>query len=124
MPAITKFPPGRHLQKAQVNEQFSIELSQLATAHRDWQIVAVFYAAVHLLQAYFTAKTIYYPQTHQERDDLILRDPRLSVIYNDYRELKTLSVTCRYMCWPVNPFDVESARKSFLTIQSHIKTLL
>lgn len=121
--ATMKFPKQSHLKKAQTNKEFSEEISLLRNSHNDWQVVAIFYAAIHLLQAYFTEKTKNYPQTHQ-RDHLVLTDPQLKVIRYQYRDLKTLSVSCRYMCNPTNQFDIDSAKQALAIIQTHIDVLL
>lgn len=83
-----KFNERQHQAKAQRNETFVQALNELTTSYYEWQTIALFYAALHYLQAYFSAKTGYYPETHQDRDREILRDAKLSSIYNDYRELK------------------------------------
>jgi hypothetical protein len=119
-----KFNQQQHLAKAQDNTAFSADLDQLEQPHRAWQVIGLFYASVHLLQAYFVAKTKYYPQTHQERDDLILKDGNLTKIQRAYFELKQLSVSCRYMCWPTNLHDVTQAQKHLAAIRQHIDSLL
>jgi hypothetical protein len=123
MPPL-RFSQQQHLQKAQHNSQLSAALARLAQPYLDWQVTTLFYGAVHLLQAYFVAKTNQYPQSHQERDELIGRDPHLTAIFADYRELKQLSVSCRYMCWPTNAHDVNQAQKHLATIRQHIENLL
>lgn len=120
----TKFSQAAHFAKAQNNLQFANEISALAVVHNDWRVTADFYAAVHILQGYFTAKTTEYPQNHAERDDLILRTPLLRAIYKPYRSLKDASVSSRYLCFPVNNFDVDSAQRDFETIHKHILDLL
>lgn len=113
-----------HLAKAQRNERLSSELKQLPEQYRDWQIIAVFYAAVHLVQAYLRDKTTMYPQTHEERDRLISSLETLRAIYPNYQELKHLSVTARYTCLPTNEFDVKEARQQLAIIRAHVEKLL
>ena len=114
----------QHLAKAQTNRQLSTDLENKLADYREWQIITVFYAAVHQVQAYLRARTTDYPQTHQERDDLINRLPDLRVIYNPYLELKRISVKSRYACLPVNQYDVDLARQQYEAIQTHIDALL
>lgn len=119
-----KFSSNSHLQRAQHNRTFSETVQATINDYDDWQVIAIFYAAIHVLQAYFSAKTSEYPQTHQNRDDLLLRDRNLTPIYKEYRELKQLSVSCRYMCWPTNAHDVSSAKSYLQRIEDHIASLL
>lgn len=119
-----KFSDVKHLQKAERNKLFAMDVAQLHDPYFDWQVIALFYAAVHTLQAYFTSKTQYYPQTHQERDDLIYTDRNLRPIQRDYRELKQLSVSTRYLCWPTNAHDLNLAQQHLQVIQAHINGLL
>ena len=114
----------QHLAKAQRNEQLSSELKQLPEQYPEWQIITVFYAAVHLVQAYLRDKTKLYPQTHEERDRLISSEKALNPIYANYQELKRLSVTARYACLPTNEFDVKEARRQLAIIRRHIEKLL
>jgi HEPN domain-containing protein len=114
----------QHLAKAQKNRQLSTALETQLTDYRDWQVITVFYAAVHLVQAYLRAKTSAYPQTHQERDELINRLPDLKPLYVPYNELKRVSVKSRYACLPVNQYDVNEARKQYDIIRAHIDKLL
>jgi len=119
-----QFSKTAHLQKADHNRQFSDDITQLPDDYRDWRITAIFYAALHILQAYFVAKNTEYPTKHQERDELIQRDPNLRTLWDDYRELKTLSVTSRYQCLPINDFDITEAKQHFDAIRNHVMSLL
>lgn len=114
----------QHLAKAQRNERLSTELWQLPEQYPEWQIITVFYAAVHLVQAYLRDKTKLYPQTHEERDRLISSEKALNPIYANYQELKRLSVTARYACLPTNDFDVKEARRQLAIIRAHVEKLL
>lgn len=120
-----KFSETQHTMKAQRNETVCDALGALDPPYYEWQTIAVFYAALHYLQAYFTAKTRYYPTTHQDRDQEIYNDTNLRSIYNHYRELKQLSLTGRYLCWPpTNQYDVQSAKGHLAVIRSHVENLL
>lgn len=121
---MMKFSSTKHLAKATHNQQFFVDVETLGSNYADWQVTANFYAAVHMLQAYFKKKTSHYPESHSERDELIARDPNLKGVYSDYRELKTLSVNSRYGCFPVNKHDVEESTNLLNVIRTHIDTLL
>lgn len=119
-----KFNEAHHLRKADHNHHFAADVASLEDSYQDWRVTATFYAALHVLQAYFTAKTQLYPTKHQERDHHIQSDPLLQVIWDDYRELKTLSVMSRYWCIPINEADVVSANQHFENIRRHVRSLL
>lgn len=119
-----KATEAQHLQKAAHNWQLSSALKTLDGDYKAWEIITVFYAAVHLVQAYLRAKTTAYPQTHQERDELIVADPGLNAIHRQYRELKRLSVIARYFCLPTNDYDVGEARRQYTAIETHVLGLL
>lgn len=119
-----KATTAQHRQKARKNIGLAQDLTNLKGDYRDWRTIALFYAAVHLVQAYLRDKTTEYPQTHAERDRLINANPHLRTIYPSYRELKQLAVTARYTCLPTNDFDVSEAQKQLAVIQAHIDRLL
>lgn len=114
----------QHLDKAARNERLSSELKQLPDGYTEWQVITVFYAAVHLVQAYLRAKTTEYPQTHAERDQLIVTMKVLNPIYKPYQELKHMAVTARYACLPTNDFDVKEARKQLAEIRAYLGKIL
>lgn len=114
----------QHLDKAARNEHLSSELQNLSDGYAEWQIITVFYAAVHLVQAYLRAKTTEYPQTHAERDQLIVTMKALNPIYKPYQELKHMAVTARYACLPTNGHDVREARKQLAEIQTYFDKVL
>jgi hypothetical protein len=114
-----KFSPEKHIQKAQHNLHFCQAVAALGDDYRDWQVVALFYAALHVIQAYFADKTVDYPGNHSERDQKIATNAHLKTIYNEYRELKTLSSDCRYKCNNTNDHDVREAHRLYIAIESH-----
>jgi hypothetical protein len=84
-----------HLQKATHNERFADSLDLSQRSHLEWAITALFYAAVHYIEAYF-AKFGFHCPDHTERAREISRDPRIRQAFKDYRELQTLSTAARY----------------------------
>lgn len=90
--------PGypQHLAKARTNLDFIKFVSTKSTAFFDWIITAYFYAALHLIEAYFDFSYGTHYRKHGERSRAIISDPALSPIYNHYRKLQTYSETARY----------------------------
>lgn len=79
--------PKGHIQQAKHNEQLAEFLND--TPYGDWRATALFYAALHYVQAYFLSRTP--PQhysTHFDRDTAIENDPHIGGIWSDYRSLK------------------------------------
>jgi hypothetical protein len=84
-----------HLQKATHNERFADSLDLSKRCHLEWAITALFYASIHYIEAYFSRYQVHC-QDHNERAREISRDPRIRTIFEDYRELQTLSTAARY----------------------------
>lgn len=123
-PQLLKCNKEQHLNRAAHNRRFVESARTLPGDYRGWQVTAVFYAAVHLLQAYLAAKTRFYPQTHQERDQLVISLPALRPIHDHYSELKRVSVSSRYGCLPVSDQDLQDALAEFDAIERHLRPLL
>ena len=60
----------------------------------DWAISMLFYSAVHYVGAYFAKHGLTY-RMHQTRDNAVARDPNLSNVYGEYRELEHLYLFTR-----------------------------
>lgn len=77
------------------NARFSRYLERDTPLYRDWEITALFYSALHIVESYLS-KTAGEVKSHTARRDLI-RD-HLGDISNEYRKLKELSGKARYDC--------------------------
>jgi uncharacterized protein (UPF0332 family) len=75
-----------HFNQAKHNESFLNDLDLLNTAYRDWAFTAVFYTAVHYIDALLLKKS-QNPATHGERLRAISEDVDLSPYYKHYRHL-------------------------------------
>lgn len=120
----TKYSRQEHLARADHNRALVGDLNHLPGRYEDWQVTSLFYAAVHLVQAYFSAKTNHYPGSHEAREELVRQDSKLRTIYRDYRELKHLSISSRYTCTAITARDVSAADARLRAIQAHIQQLL
>jgi hypothetical protein len=86
----------KHLLQARQNYKLYQELKQ-GGEHLDWAVTVLFYAALHVVQAYFVesaASEAEIPRDHVERDSAIWRE--LRPIVNQYSFLKTRSMWARY----------------------------
>ncbi len=84
----------QHRAKAENNEFFATDVGE---PFWDWAVTGLFYSALHYVEAYLASlHPPFHPPTHQIRDSLIHREPRLRPIYVDYRELQDESRDARY----------------------------
>jgi hypothetical protein len=84
-----------HVNQAKSNEAVAEYLD--GSPYPDWRATALFYAAVHYVQAYFVSLN---PprrfKRHADRDDAIQSDTHISARWDDYRSLKDWSKQSRY----------------------------
>ncbi len=87
--------PKGHIQQAKHNEALAEFLE--GTSYPDWRATALFYAALHYVQAYFLSRTP--PKSyvrHSDRDTAIEIDTHIGSIWNHYRSMKDWSQKARY----------------------------
>lgn len=65
------------------------------SADYDWAVTALFYACLHLAQAYLVRVGVL-AETHVQRERQMLRLPELSPILSTYRTLRDHSEDARY----------------------------
>ncbi len=114
---------GSHLRQAERNERVASHL----TAFPDWQIVALFYAALHYVDAYLTHRLgdQGHPTSHQTRLRFVAPDSALTTVYQQYRELLDRSQDARYSALDIPAaFAERLAREQFGPIRSQIRALL
>lgn len=87
---------GQHLRKAEANEQFVALLDLDKEPSAEWAITALFYSAVHLVEARFAATFGLHCTTHEQRKKNMSRDRKTKSCFPDYAHLETLSRDCRY----------------------------
>lgn len=95
-----------HLDWAERNRQFAATIKTGAAAHADWAVTAVFYSAVHLLEAYLAGMGEH-PGGHGERSQAFQDHSVLVEVWEDYREMKDYSEDARYRCVPFVETDVD-----------------
>jgi hypothetical protein len=112
-----------HLHIANNNEQFS-QFLMTNRAHLDWAVTGMFYAAMHYIEAYLATQNIH-SGSHRMRDSSIYHNPVLSIIYDDYNDLKNDSIQARYYGHNFTLVDITSRIQSSLnTVKSHIEGFL
>lgn len=127
----------QHRDQATKNELLFQSFDLNDTPYLDWAVVALFYAALHWVEAYLaTVSDPIGPQNprregghhaggHSQRYNKVLSSPDLSPIRREYRELMTRSEEARYNCWDPPPDFVSSlATGEYEAIKNHISPLL
>jgi len=113
-----------HLLKAERNEGFALSLPLDWQPRIDWALIALFYSAMHYVEAYFANRNTHI-RSHTARDNAIGRDPNLRKIFAEYQDLKFYGYNARYEPPQFTAEDViVGALPQFNIVKAHISTLL
>lgn len=113
-----------HITKADGNATFAGSLPLDNQSRIDWALVALFYAAMHYVEAYL-ATVGQHLKSHTTRDNVIGRDSTLRGIFSEYQDLKYYSYNARYEMCGFTAGDVTNhAMKDFEAIKSHLLKFL
>ncbi|HML18639.1 MAG TPA: hypothetical protein VK419_16525, partial [Bryobacteraceae bacterium] len=86
---------------------------------------ALFYVAVHYLQAYFASLAVGPITSHTQRDSAIRRDRNIRSVYVDYQELKTHSRDARYEAVPgLTLSDLQKQQANLAAIKSVVSKFI
>ncbi|MEA3421361.1 MAG: hypothetical protein U9Q97_06770 [Acidobacteriota bacterium] len=119
MPSLEK-----HIKQAEKNERFFNDFDLKNTQFLDWAITALFYSALHYVDAYLAIRS-QHPSNHKKRGWWLNREQNLRHIYYDYAELKNRSEDARYKILQFPPHVVSSLEvKEFTHVKSHIRSLI
>ena len=112
-----------HIAKAEKNERLYENL--IGTEFNDWAVVALFYAALHYVDAFFLQESNSTPQNHGERNRRLRNNAALDQIRSHYLDLYALSIRARYELDPVSENLAGDIRMShFVPVRAHIRALL
>jgi hypothetical protein len=90
----------------------------------DWAVTVLFYAALHLTQAYLQRSEIS-AENHRQRDQEIRSSEELRPILDPYRALKAHSENARYRCRAFSREEFDSILNGvFDTVVAHLNSLL
>jgi hypothetical protein len=115
-------PPSRqqHIGQAEHNEALFHALE--ATNFTDWAVTALFYAALHLVDAFLWPVRL---PSHARRGTFIAPSSDLSAMYAHYRELQDRSEDARYECVSFTAADVQQLFSAdFFPIRQRLRQLL
>jgi hypothetical protein len=93
----------QHVEKVRSNLTFVSFLLRANEGFFDWIITGYFYAAVHLMEAYFDLSGAKHYRRHLYRRQAINADGKIRHLFAAYRSLETYSEVARY---GVKRFDV------------------
>jgi hypothetical protein len=115
---------GEHVQKADGDANFALALPLTSQPNIDWALIALFYAAMHYIEAYMATKGQHL-RSHETRDKMVARDSNLRKIFKEYADLKYYGYVARYEPYQFKATDVtSSAAPQFQTLKTHIASLL
>lgn len=128
---------NRHRLQANKNERFFETFDLDNTPYLDWAVASLFYAALHLVDAYLAGHNAHagtqppdpagghHPKRHFERRQKLIHIQALSPIRNPYRDLHQRCDDARYNLVTLSPQRVKNlATNEYNTIKRHINALL
>ena len=107
-----------HLDKAEHNEAFVLELEPHRNGYPDWAITALFYSALHYVSAYLRNCGIRVV-THQERENAINRGTFRRTISRPYKRLKARGLLARYGNYKFSSAEVHDVFKHLDAIKRY-----
>lgn len=118
----------RHLAQAERNERLYHSLDVRTTEFLDWAITALFYSALHYVDAYLAAMVPpggSHPTNHGERSLWIARTAGLREIQVEYRRLRDYSEDARYGLVNFSAQQVSNIKDNeFTAVKQHIRSRL
>ena len=117
-----QFTAEEHKCKAELNEEVA-ETFPSTSCGIEWAITAIFYAAVHYVQAYFALSTRSY-SSHGSRNAAVSVDTVLSTVSAEYKNLYNLSRDARYEVMNLQPGHLVYAKNELQSIKKVICPLL
>ena len=112
--------PNEHLSWARQNETFADTLDADTQVEANWAVTALFYAAVHYVNAYLVSRGLA-RQDHAVRE-ASMRQPFFDPVRTKYKRLKDMSREARYEIAPYCQRDVERAKGLLNEIKNHVLT--
>ncbi len=112
----------QHLAQATRNEELAPKLSDIG--EYGWAITALFYAALHLVQAYLVSEDLAVT-THAARRAILARTPVLAAIEGAYAGLKWASEQARYECQSFTAAQFKAIHeRRYVRISTYIRNLV
>ena len=112
---------AQHLRKADGNQRFAESLNLAQDPNAEWAIVALFYSAVHRVEAVLARDFNLHSTNHEQRKKTMARIGTMRICFPEYSHLETLSRNCRYEAKLFKFNDYEKARPIFDKFKSTLK---
>lgn len=119
MPALAE-----HIYKARNNASFADKLDSNCDTQTGWALVALFYSAMHYVEAFNAHTTGKNCENHKERNAKIKADLRLKPIDYYYRDLDNFGWNARYKHVKYGAAELSQAHKCHAFVKAHIEKLL
>ena len=111
-----------HLAQAAHNELVAEAL--VAASHYDWAVTALFYAALHLIQAWLS-QSQNPPGNHAARERVMSNSAELRGVLDSYNALRARSESARYDRHRFSAQEYADIRQTlFFSVQTHVGNLL
>ena len=120
----TRFSKAEHVLKAQRNKAFGLAIQPLNSTMCGWSATVLFYSALNFVQAYLAAQGVSSEMTHWDRKRCIRSDRQLFVVWDDYRDLVTLSHKARYQMTHFQRSHLRDAVAALESIEQEVSLLL
>lgn len=115
----------KHVDQANHNNEFWNSLNSGTTPYLDWVVSAIFYEAVHWVEAFLATKKINSGTHAKRRYAMQIYDVELGSILSDFDIIKYESENARYRCYKHTLSDVQNdIIPRLINIREHIKTKL
>jgi hypothetical protein len=112
-----------HLSKARKNQEFAASLRLDTPTCVGWALTALFYSALHYVEAY-NAKYHHHCDNHKQRNDEIVRNDVLVPIWADYSDLANFSWNARYRPKSYGVEDFNEAQQYQANIARRVTELI
>lgn len=110
-----------HLQKYRHDKETHDYLLERTPTFKDWEVITLFYSALHLIETYFANHGPYVPKRHEDRENLV--EQFLNPIYDVYSKLYIICKKARYDA-PISNGEVADASSYYVDIANFIKPLI
>jgi hypothetical protein len=114
---------AEHLYKATNNKQFADGLPKGTPTAVGWVLTILFYSALHYVEAYNARFNCHFTK-HEELNKDIQRNPQLSAIFDDYRDLSSFSWNARYRPVAYGETELQEALECHEAVERHVTGLL
>ena len=117
-----------HLRQAERNESLYADLCSLDSAseeYTEWEVVTLFYSALHYIDAYLANRLAHHPIGHVQRNRLVRMTSELVEIEHLYARLYRASTQTRYELRRPTVAEVRDIERNlFIPTKHHIRALL